>query len=85
MTIRKTLALATITFALASGAMAVEPVQTPQPGSPLSISGGELRLAQTATCLHDSKRFNKGARVCMNGYFHNCNKYGLWVKTNAKC
>jgi hypothetical protein len=89
MTTLKTLAIAALTLVVAGGATAVEqsPAQATgaQSAPGISISDGTLRLSYTATCLHEGERYSEGARLCMDGRYHNCNSKGLWVKTNLAC
>lgn len=89
MTIRKTLTFAALALIFAGGASALEQsradTQAAQPTPLTSALEGAFRLAQTATCISDGKRYKKGARLCMRGVYHYCNSRGLWEPSNQKC
>lgn len=85
----KTLATATLALVISSSAFAVEQpaIQTTneQTLPRMSTAEGEFRLSQTATCLLDGKRYNKGARMCIGGVYNYCNSKGLWEPSNLTC
>ena len=85
----KMFAVAAMTLAFATSASAGGTQMTPVPDSGSSAATERLvdtlRLAQTATCIHNGKRYNKGARLCMGGVYHYCNSRGLWEPSNLTC
>lgn len=80
---------AAMTLAFATSATASEALMTPTPNSSTKTATEQaletLQLAQTATCLANGKRYSKGARLCMGGFWNYCNSRGLWEPSNQKC
>ncbi|WP_127112363.1 hypothetical protein [Shimia sediminis] len=89
MTKLKTLAATALIFAFAGSGFALEQTEiTPsvQQSTPQSSTlDSEYRLSQTATCILDGKRYNKGARMCIGGVYNYCNSKGLWEPSNQTC
>lgn len=38
-----------------------------------------------ATCTFGGQTYSVGARVCMGGYYHECDADGSWRPTSDKC
>lgn len=85
----KQLVAASIALTLAGSALAIEQtgIQTPpgQSAPTTSVLDSEYRLSQTATCILNGKRYNKGARMCIGGVYNYCNSRGQWEPSNLQC
>jgi hypothetical protein len=51
--------------------------------SATSVSNGNIKLAQ-ATCTYRGNSYGKGARICMNGKWHECGNNG-WTNLGSNC
>ncbi|NDR56104.1 hypothetical protein [Aliiruegeria sabulilitoris] len=82
-------AIAAFTLAFTGNALAIDQTGlqalAPKPAPFTELLDGQYRVSQSATCLLNGERYNKGARMCIGGVFNYCNDKGLWEPSNQKC